>query len=54
MEGVYERILRKEDPLPAADALREAALALRAWKDPAGKARFAAPRYWAAFVAYGR
>ena len=44
----------REDPLPPADALREAALALRAWKDPAGKARFAAPRYWAAFVAYGR
>ena len=53
MEGLYERILRKENPLTPADALREAAVALRDWKGPDGKARFAAPRYWAAFVAYG-
>jgi CHAT domain-containing protein len=53
MDGVYERMLRQEHPLAPADALREAALALRAWKDPTGNARFAAPRYWAAFVAYG-
>ena len=54
MEGVYERILRGEDPLTPAAALRASARALRDTKDPAtGKARFAAPRYWAAFVAYG-
>lgn len=54
MEGVYERLLRTENPLAPADALREAALALRDSMDASGKARFAAPRYWAAFVAYGR
>ncbi|MCC7138129.1 MAG: tetratricopeptide repeat protein [Planctomycetes bacterium] len=53
MEGVYARMLRTEDPRSPADALREAALALRATKDPAGRVRFAAPRHWAAFVAYG-
>ena len=54
MEGVYERMLRKEHPLTPADALREAASALRVTRDPAtGRARFASPRYWAAFVAYG-
>lgn len=54
MEGVYERLLRAGPPVAPADALREAALALRTWKNAAGKARFAAPRYWAPFVAYGR
>jgi len=54
MEGLYERMLRRDDPLAPADALREASRALRDFKDPTGKARFAAPRYWAAFVAYGR
>lgn len=55
MEGVYERLLQKDHPLSPAEALRESALALRAQKDPAtGQTRFAAPRYWAAFVAYGR
>ena len=48
MDGMYERMLRKKDPLPAAEALRESALALRADK------RFSAPRFWASFVAYGR
>ena len=54
MAGVYERILRAENPLSPAEALREAALALRDAKDASGQARFAAPRYWAAFVATGR
>lgn len=54
MDGLYERMLRTDAPLPPADALREASLALRAWKDADGVARFAAPRYWASFVAYGR
>lgn len=54
MDGLYERMLRKVNPLSPSDALRESALALRAWKDPTGEARFAAPKYWAAFVAYGR
>lgn len=53
MDGVYERILRPESPLAPADALREAALALRGSKDATGTPRFAATRYWAAFVAYG-
>jgi len=54
MEGVYERLLRAGPPVAPVDALREAALALRTWKNAAGKAPFAAPRYWAPFVAYGR
>jgi len=54
MEGFYERMLRHESPLSPADALREAALALRDWRDESRRARFAAPRYWAAFVAYGK
>lgn len=54
MDGLYERMLRKESPLSPADALREASLALRDWKDADGNARFAAPKYWAPFVAYGR
>ncbi len=53
MEEVYERMLRKENPLPPADALREGARALRAFTDASGRARYAAPRYWAAFVSYG-
>jgi CHAT domain-containing protein/tetratricopeptide (TPR) repeat protein len=53
MEGFYERLLRAEQPLSPADALREAALALRDRREPDGTRRFAAPRYWAAFVAYG-
>ncbi len=35
MEGVYERILRQDRPLPPADALGAAALALRSWKNAA-------------------
>jgi CHAT domain-containing protein/Tfp pilus assembly protein PilF len=54
MEGVYERMLREENPLSPAHALREASLALRELEDAAGKPRFASPRYWAAFVAYSR
>ena len=54
MEGLYARILRADGPLAPADALREASLALRNAKDASGRARFAAPRDWAAFVAYGR
>ena len=53
MEGSTSGMLRKEKPLSPAEALREAALWLRDSKDAAGKDRFAAPRYWAAFVAYG-
>ena len=54
MDGVYERMLRRENSLSPADALREAAISLRDLKDASGKARFASPRFWAAFVAYGR
>jgi CHAT domain-containing protein len=54
MEGLYARMLRKESPLGPAEALRESALALRDTVEPDGKRRFAGPRYWAAFVAYGR
>jgi CHAT domain-containing protein len=54
MDGFYERLLRKENPLSPADALREASLALRDHKDADGRQRFASPRYWAAFVAYER
>ena len=53
MEGLYERMARKVNPLAPGDALREAALSLRDSKHATGKARFANPRYWAAFVCYG-
>ncbi|MFI5402943.1 MAG: CHAT domain-containing protein [Planctomycetota bacterium] len=52
MERFYEGLLdRKLEP---AAALRAAALAVRDHADTAGTRPFAAPRYWAAFVAYGR
>ncbi len=54
MDGTYERMLRPGNPLVPADALREAARSLRDSKDASGKARFAAPRYWSAFVCYER
>jgi CHAT domain-containing protein len=53
MEGLYERLLRTEQALPPAEALREAARELRETTDEAGRRRFALPRTWAAFVAYG-
>lgn len=54
MDGVYARVLRRDAPLAPGEALRESARALRETRDPTtGKRRFAAPRYWAAFVAYG-
>lgn len=52
MDRFYEGVLDKEQPLPPADALREAALWLRDSK-PGGR-DYSAPRYWAAFVAYGK
>ena len=67
MKRFYARVLRP-DPLPPALALREAALELRSHTervlDKWATLRegrnvykegqpFAAPRYWAAFVAYG-
>jgi CHAT domain-containing protein len=54
MEAVYERLWRRDTPLAPADALREAALALRDSRAADGEVRFAAPRHWAAFVVYGR
>lgn len=54
MDGVYERLLRKDNPLTPAQALRESARALRDEPGADGKRRFTAPRFWAAFVAYGR
>ena len=68
MEGFYSRAFAKEGALPPAVALRDAALALRdaevevvdprasllAGKEVKVKKRpFAAPRHWAAFLAYG-
>lgn len=53
MGDLYERMLRRSGGRAPAEALREAAIALRDWKDSSGRARFAAPRYWAAFAAYG-
>jgi CHAT domain-containing protein len=53
MGRFYEGILRKEGPLTPAESLREAALWLRTQKGARGQS-FDAPRYWAAFVAYGR
>ncbi|MFO0934235.1 MAG: CHAT domain-containing tetratricopeptide repeat protein [Planctomycetota bacterium] len=52
MDDLYRRMLREEAPRSPAEALREAARALRTATDGSGKARYAAPRYWAAFVAY--
>ncbi len=46
MQRFYEAMLRGENPLPPAQALREASLAVRA--------AHPAPRHWAAFVLYGR
>jgi CHAT domain-containing protein len=52
MERFYEGYLdRKLEP---AAALREAAIAVRDHADADGKRRYAKPRYWAAFVAYGK
>jgi len=50
MGRLYQGMLRKEDPLRPADALREASLWLRD-SMPGGK-DYSAPRYWAAFVCY--
>jgi CHAT domain-containing protein len=52
MEKLYEGFLKREQPLSPAEALREAAIWLRDSK-PGGH-DYSAPRYWAAFVAYGR
>lgn len=52
MHRLYEGFLRPEQPLPPAQALRAAALWLRDSKP--GERDYSAPRYWAAFVAYGR
>lgn len=69
MEGFYEEALRTDEAVPAATALRRAALALRDRKTTVVDERqsmlrgrtvsrvirlFAAPRHWAAFAAYGR
>jgi CHAT domain-containing protein/tetratricopeptide (TPR) repeat protein len=53
MQRFYEGILRKEDPLSPARSLRAAALWIRTQKGAGGRL-FAAPRYWAAFIAYGK
>jgi CHAT domain-containing protein len=53
MQHLYDGMLREEDPLSPAEALREAALAVRGSTGKDGRS-FAAPRYWAAFVCYGR
>jgi CHAT domain-containing protein len=53
MGRFYEGILRKERPLTPAESLREAALWLRKQQGAGGRS-FDAPRYWAAFVGYGR
>jgi CHAT domain-containing protein len=52
MERFYAGLLRRDDPLAVAEALRRASQWLRDAK-PDGK-DLSAPRYWAAFVAYGR
>jgi CHAT domain-containing protein len=55
MTGFYERWLSRERPSAAA-ALRAAAQALRETeveRDGRSVRSFAAPRHWAAFVAYG-
>ena len=40
--------------MPPPEALRQASLWLRDWKDAKGETPYAAPRYWAAFVCYER
>jgi CHAT domain-containing protein len=54
MDGFYARLAAEEEPLPPAEALREACRALRDSIEAAGKRPFARPRDWAAFVAFGR
>ena len=53
MERFYDEALRKENPPPPAEALRRASLWLRSQKGAGGRS-FAAPKYWAAFVCYGK
>ncbi len=53
MERFYAGLTREDDPLSPAAALRAAARNLRGAKGERDRS-FAAPRYWAAFVAYGR
>lgn len=52
MERFYAAL--RERGLEPAAALREASLALRDFEGAQGDRPFAAPRFWAAFVAYGR
>jgi CHAT domain-containing protein/tetratricopeptide (TPR) repeat protein len=52
MERFYDAFLDRK--LAPCAALREAARTVRAFTDAGGNKPFAAPRYWAAFVAYGR
>lgn len=53
MERFYEGLLRADKPLSPAETSRAAALHVRGAKGTGGRS-FASPRYWAAFVAYGR
>ena len=53
MQHLYEGMLREEEPLSPAEALREAALKVRASKGADGRS-LAAPRYWAGFACYGK
>jgi CHAT domain-containing protein len=53
MARFYDGILRQEKPLSPAEALRDAARWVRTQQGTGGRA-FEAPRYWAAFVAYGK
>jgi CHAT domain-containing protein len=52
MERTYARLRESPDVSPA-QALRDAASWLRTQAGAGGRP-FSAPRYWAAFVAYGR
>nr|MDJ0976832.1 CHAT domain-containing protein [Planctomycetota bacterium] len=53
MGRFYERYLDAKAPVSAAEALRAASIWLRDEAVGKGGRRFAHPRYWAAFVAYG-
>ena len=53
MQHLYGGMLREKNPLSPAEALREAALKVRGSTGSGGRS-FAAPRFWASFVCYGR
>jgi CHAT domain-containing protein len=53
MQEFYTRLADSAHPVDRATALREAQVALRAWREPDGRRPFAHPAYWSAFALIG-